>query len=264
MTKKSSAARKKRSSINRSKKQAKRKVLRSKQKTQIRRLENEQKRLLKQIERFEQIESRLTKEIENITNIKKDEDGAIHKLQTVIYGYKSHESNLQNHIDNTKNMLKDVTRWTNEVDFQIRSNNDLGVNVDGFDERLKIIISETNSKIKEIEKIEKSIGEINKEIGLDVSLIGIIFKTYREGRSHNKKLRRTIKGCIRQVKMVKDNILLLQERIQKIQIYGRNIFGPNTEEYNTRNKSAGRKSIESMKKRGTKYQTYPLNVKISG
>lgn len=262
MTKKSSAARKKRSSINRSKKQAKRKVLRTKQRTQIRRLEQEQKRLLKQIEDFKKIESRLTEEIENITSIKEDEDGAIHKLQTVIYGYKSHESNLQNHINNTKNMLKDVTEWTNEVDFQIRSNNDLGVNVDGFDERLKIIIHETNSKIREIEKIERSIEEINKEIGLDVSLIGIIFKTYREGRRHNKKLRRTIKGCISQVKMVKKNILLLQERIQKIQVYGRNIFELNSEEDETENKSAGRAAIESMKNRSRKSPTYPFNVRV--
>ena len=262
MTKKSSAARKKRSGINRSKKKAKRKVLRSKQKTQIRRLEQEQKRLLKQINEFEKIESRLTKEIENITGIKKDEDGAIHKLQTVIYGYKSHESNLQNHINNTKNMLKDVTEWTNEVDFQIRTNNDLGMDVDGFDQRLEIIIHETNSKIREIQKIEQSIEEINKEIGLDASLIGIIFKTYREGRRHNKKLRRTIKGCIRQVQMVKNNILLLQERIQKIQVYGRNIFEINTEENITENKSAGRAAIESIKNRSRRSPTYPFNVKV--
>lgn len=174
------------------------------QKREIKRLQDAVTRLKKQLATKE---SKLETELQNVVNIKSDEDGAIDKLQRAIYGYKTNEAKLESHIAIVRRCLHEATTINNKIDKLSQKKNPTYPEIEQQIEQLT-----ANKKL--LEDAESGLVLIEKEINMDTSLIGLMWKTYREGRSHSKKITRTVRTCKKEMGAItKINNELIQRLI---------------------------------------------------
>ena len=162
------------------------------QKREIKRLQDTVLRLKKQLATKE---SKLETQLQNVVKIKSDEDGAIDKLQRAIYGYKTNEAKLESHIETVRKCLHEATTINNKIDKLSQKNNPTYPEIEQQIEQLTV-----NKRL--LEEAESELTLIEKEVSVDSSLIGLMWKTYREGRAHSKKVTRTVRTCKKEMSSV--------------------------------------------------------------
>lgn len=155
------------------------------------------KKLESLVETLQKKEVKLEQELSNVINIKNDEDGAIEKLQKAIYGYKTHEKSLESQIEIVRTCLKRAKDIQNTMDTIFKEEKR-----DLSDKELSDLSGKATLNKALLAQAQNVMDTIEKEINIDTSLIGLMFKVYKEGRKHSKKINRSIKVCKKEIKSV--------------------------------------------------------------